>query len=309
MNQKISNFASGALTIAFDTLVAAVNNVSTTPITVKLSLQNIYDFFGIGDLENAANKSTSVTTDQASDAKYPSVKSVFDWVTAGFQEILVSGTNIKTLNGVSLLGGGNIVAGNTPYLNYGTSLNQVLLLNFESTPIIDSSPNALTVTNSGVTVSTAQFFSGVSSGLFNGSAKLSITSALFAAACEFYVKIRLRPTVINPGYNLYIDTRNSGLDTAPGFTAGFNGGGLLVYKGGVVIQNVGTMTLNAWNTVDIVVLNGYLMLFKDGVFLAGAALISPSSTVMTYGMAVDNSNGYTGYIDVADIKTRAVTVN
>jgi hypothetical protein len=31
--------------------------------------------------ENIANKSTSVTTDQASNTKYPSVKSVFDWVT------------------------------------------------------------------------------------------------------------------------------------------------------------------------------------------------------------------------------------
>ena len=31
--------------------------------------------------ENVANKSTSVTTDQASNTKYPSVKAVFDWVT------------------------------------------------------------------------------------------------------------------------------------------------------------------------------------------------------------------------------------
>lgn len=31
--------------------------------------------------ENVANKSTSVTTDQASNSKYPSVKAVYDWVT------------------------------------------------------------------------------------------------------------------------------------------------------------------------------------------------------------------------------------
>jgi hypothetical protein len=29
--------------------------------------------------EDVANKSTSVTTDQASNTKYPSVKSVYDW--------------------------------------------------------------------------------------------------------------------------------------------------------------------------------------------------------------------------------------
>ncbi len=31
------------------------------------------------DKEDVANKSTSVTTDQASNTKYPSVKSVYDW--------------------------------------------------------------------------------------------------------------------------------------------------------------------------------------------------------------------------------------
>lgn len=31
--------------------------------------------------EDVANKSTSVTTDQASNTKYPSVKSVYDWAT------------------------------------------------------------------------------------------------------------------------------------------------------------------------------------------------------------------------------------
>lgn len=35
--------------------------------------------------ENVANKSTSVTTDQASNTKYPSVKAVYDWATGLFQ--------------------------------------------------------------------------------------------------------------------------------------------------------------------------------------------------------------------------------
>lgn len=38
--------------------------------------------------ENVANKSTSVTTDQASNTKYPSVKAVYDWVVATFQTAL-----------------------------------------------------------------------------------------------------------------------------------------------------------------------------------------------------------------------------
>lgn len=67
--------------------------------------------------ENIANKSISVTTDQASNTKYPSVKSVYDWAIGLFatisqlsakQDTLVSGTNIKTIEGQSLLGSGNI---------------------------------------------------------------------------------------------------------------------------------------------------------------------------------------------------------
>lgn len=38
--------------------------------------------------ENVANKSTSVTTDQASNTKYPSVKAVYDWAVATFQAAL-----------------------------------------------------------------------------------------------------------------------------------------------------------------------------------------------------------------------------
>lgn len=37
--------------------------------------------------ENVANKSTSVTTDQASNTKYPSVKSVYDWAVGAFATI------------------------------------------------------------------------------------------------------------------------------------------------------------------------------------------------------------------------------
>jgi hypothetical protein len=61
--------------------------------------------------ENVANKSTSVVTDQASNTKYPSVKAVYDWAVGLFQTLLISGTNIKTINGTSILGSGDLVVG------------------------------------------------------------------------------------------------------------------------------------------------------------------------------------------------------
>ena len=58
--------------------------------------------------DNIANKSQTVETDKLSITKYPSVKALYDWAVGKFQSILVSGTNIKTINGTSLLGSGDI---------------------------------------------------------------------------------------------------------------------------------------------------------------------------------------------------------
>ena len=59
--------------------------------------------------ENVSNKSTNVETDQSSNTKYPSVKSVYDWAVGKYQNILVSGVNIRPVNGESLLGSTNLV--------------------------------------------------------------------------------------------------------------------------------------------------------------------------------------------------------
>jgi hypothetical protein len=61
--------------------------------------------------DNIANKSQAVETDKLSVTKYPSVKALYDWAVGKFQSILVSGSNIKTINGSSILGSGDITIG------------------------------------------------------------------------------------------------------------------------------------------------------------------------------------------------------
>jgi hypothetical protein len=93
----------------------------STDITNKIKVENLpisNDVqTALNDKEDLTNKSTSVTTDQASNTKYPSVKAVYDWAVGLFatltqlatkQDTLVSGTNIKTVNSTSLLGSGDI---------------------------------------------------------------------------------------------------------------------------------------------------------------------------------------------------------
>jgi len=72
----------------------ALNNVDNTsdankPISsaTQTALDAKQDALGF-TAENVANKSTSVTTDQASNTKYPSVKAVYDWAVATFQTAL-----------------------------------------------------------------------------------------------------------------------------------------------------------------------------------------------------------------------------
>lgn len=62
----------------------------------------------ISGKENVSNKSQDIETDKASTTKYASVKQLYEWAVAKFQAGLVSGTNIKTINGASLLGSGDI---------------------------------------------------------------------------------------------------------------------------------------------------------------------------------------------------------
>lgn len=122
--------------------------------------------------ENVANKSTSVTTDQASNTKYPSVKAVYDWAVGLFatlsqlatkQDTLVSGTNIKTVNSTSLLGSGNVSVQET--LVSGTNIRTI-----NSTSLLGSGDISIQANPSGV--SGAIQFS-------NGSAFASDASNLF----------------------------------------------------------------------------------------------------------------------------------
>lgn len=57
---------------------------------------------------DASNVSQDIETDKTSTTKVSSVKQLYDWSVAKYQAILVSGTNIKTINGSSILGAGNL---------------------------------------------------------------------------------------------------------------------------------------------------------------------------------------------------------
>lgn len=76
---SVSGILSGLKVTPGDLIRALVDNPGQTSSNWAVSETNIgYT------AEDQSNKSTSITTDQASNQKYPSVKSVFDWATSVF---------------------------------------------------------------------------------------------------------------------------------------------------------------------------------------------------------------------------------
>lgn len=77
--------------------------------------------------ENSANKAATMTGNTTSNTLFLTSKAIYDWATGLFQTILVSGTNIKTINGSSVLGSGDIaissgvtdVTGSNPIVSTG----------------------------------------------------------------------------------------------------------------------------------------------------------------------------------------------
>ena len=57
--------------------------------------------------ENSLNKKTDIEANKTSNTFFAPIKAIYDWAVGLFQPMLVSGTNIKTLNGNSILGSGN----------------------------------------------------------------------------------------------------------------------------------------------------------------------------------------------------------
>lgn len=100
----------------------------------------------ISGKENTANKTDVVIGNETSSTKYGSVKAMYDWAVAKFQAVLVSGTNIKTVNGNTLLGSGDLVTFLGGVIDVATSTYQLLLTdNGKSIVFSNATSVALTI--------------------------------------------------------------------------------------------------------------------------------------------------------------------
>jgi hypothetical protein len=150
-------------------LVLKVGEIAEFSLRFDVGNNGFLDYVGvsggatdISGKEDTANKSQTIETDKLSTTKYGSVKAFYDWAVAKFQLALVSGTNIRTINGNSVLGSGDIVvsagAADPAQITITTtvSITTDTLGNLgkgqkEKNVIIDNGVNAINITVNGGT--------------------------------------------------------------------------------------------------------------------------------------------------------------
>lgn len=156
-------------------------------------------------------------------------------------------------------------------LNGGIDPYTKLMLHFdgdnESTTITDSESTPKVITNSGVTISTAQYPFGTTSGYFNGSSYLLVpnTNSDLTFSGDFTVDAEIYITNSDE-YNTIFDTRSSN-DRSDSFSLYVSNSNVLCLHFGDLLKvtHQTSISLNAWHHVAIVRYNDVINLYLDGV--------------------------------------------
>lgn len=169
----------------------------------------------------------------------------------------------------------------------------LLLLHGES--IADSSPKGQTITNSGVSVSTAQKKFGNSSLYFNGSSTLRLPSLNFGTG-DFTIDFWIYPSTLK-GY--FLSGYSSGLTGSVG--VGFrNSTTIGVLRSSVAWDTEATVSIstNKWTHLAFVRNKGTVYLFVNGSLVgSGSNTNNYSTSTATVIGAEGGSEYFTGYID------------
>ncbi len=212
----------------------------------------------------------------------------------GIASLVVSSSasvDVEYTNVAALFSAGS--SQNDPFFNNVTFL---LLLNGPSVPTVDSSGNAVAITNTGVSMSSVQTRYGSYSGQFNGSTSYLTTpgsSAINLGTGDFTLEAWVFPTanggasgtvIIGGGTNGYLSV------SAGAYTVGLNG------PSGAVCTTVSTLTPNAWNHVAAVRQGGFSQVFINGVSSASAANAGNYGSVAVTVGGVSGIAYFTGYI-------------
>lgn len=185
-----------------------------------------------------------------------------------------------------------------------SDLSTLLLIHGEA--IEDQSPNAATITNSGVTVSATQSVFGGSSLYFNGSGRLDVNIADIGLDLNGDWTIDFwKYATANTNTSAYVCMPNG----QRGFVIGSPSGGYdRIFSGNtgaewgfIPISNIGTATTGAWGHRAVVKSGSTIYAFENGTLYA---TISTSGTltmtdVLTIGYrsTTTNTGGFTGYLD------------
>lgn len=243
---------------AGDTVRALVDSPSSTPSNWSI-LQNNIGYVP----ENTVNKATTMSGNSTSNIVFLTAKAIYDWGVGKFQDILVSGTNIKTVNGSSLLGSGNLTVGGksirTFYASWNLSnLNQWRLWSRSTSNMINSDANLA----GGTGATPADTFGGNG---FSGCNVFMITD------CVALTKLSLSIRHVTSTADLEIFIKSFDFGATPGSEP----------NGQVLIHQTVTLT----NLVPF---------FKDNFTIASHTLNSNSILVVSYRTTTSGAGNFNG---------------
>ncbi|NBX73029.1 MAG: LamG domain-containing protein [Alphaproteobacteria bacterium] len=175
--------------------------------------------------------------------------------------------------------------------------NVILLLHGDSTPIVDSSSSALSITSSNVTTSSSQSKFGGSSLFFPSNRAGVLTpqgsSSLFNLSTNnFTIEFWLYQTDLI-GIQRWITN-----EIANGITIRWDSNGIQVYtldaSSNYTFFKSGTISANTWTHIAVVRNNGTITVYKDGVSQGG---MSVNYSLNLYGTTISSGEYFKGYMD------------
>ena len=104
LNSHLTNYNNPHSVSKTQVGLSNVDNTSDVNKPVSTATQT-----ALNGKEDISNKSQDIEADKLSTTKYGSVKAIYDWAVGKFQAILISGTNIRTVEGNTLLGSTDII--------------------------------------------------------------------------------------------------------------------------------------------------------------------------------------------------------
>jgi hypothetical protein len=262
--------------------------------------------------ENIANKSISVSSDGTSDTKYPSVKSVKDYVDVQIAGATIADANASTKGKLQLAGDLSGTAALPVVANNAITTSKIIDGAITTTKIVDANITTSKIADASVTDAKITTVSGAKvvgniAGNAGTATKIATPVTINGVAFDGSSNITISSAAANSlTLNASGVGENSGItfDGSAAKTISYNTIGASPLAGSPSLTSVGTITSGVWNGTAITIANG-----GTGASNASNARANLGLTIGTDVMSATATTTLTGDVSGTGNGSFATTVN